>query len=137
MRAHAQNLGAKQTPGRRRRTGLVPDRPAAELETLVRLVLRGVDSPERPRALIAISATDEAEVRKLFHPNLVRHHLRYRVRVLHVFDAELPNPHDVPRPQRRTGRFCPEMAEAMHASRTDKSCVLTTAVLTKREKGLK
>jgi hypothetical protein len=137
MKAHTQNLGAEQMPRRRRRAGVVPDRPAAEAETLVRLVRRGVDSPERLRELIAISATDEAELRKLFHPNLVRHHLRYRARVLHFFDAELANPHAAPRSQRRTGRFCPEMAGATSASTMDKSCFLRVTVPAKCETGPK
>lgn len=72
-------------PRRRHRTGITPDRPAAEAETLVGLVRRGAGSPERLRELIAISATDEAELRKIFHPNLVRHHVRYRAQVMHFF----------------------------------------------------
>ena len=61
---------------------------------------------------------------RLFQPNLVRHYVRYRARALYFFDTELANPHVAPRPQRRTGRFCPEMAGATNASTTDKSCVL-------------
>ena len=140
MSAHVQNLEAAQIPRRRRRTGFVgfvPDRPAVEAETLVGLVRRGVDSPERLRELIAISATDEAELRKIFHPNLVRYHVRYRAQVLYFFDAKLADPHTAPRPRRRTGRSCPEMAGATNVSATDKSCVLTTAVPAKREKGPK
>jgi hypothetical protein len=71
---------------------------------------------------------------RFLHPNLVRHHLRYRARILHVFDAERANPHAVPRPQRRTGRFCPEMAGATNAWTMDKSCFLRLTVPAKRAK---
>jgi len=71
---------------------------------------------------------------RLFHPNLVRHYVRYRARALYFFDTELADPHAAPRPQRRTGRFCPEMAGATSASTMDKSCFLRMTVPAKREK---
>jgi hypothetical protein len=73
----------------------------------------------------------------LLHPKLVRHHVRYRAWVLYFFNAELANPHAAPRPQRRTGRFCPEMAGATDASTIDKSCFLRMTVPVKRAKGPK
>jgi hypothetical protein len=137
MSGHAKNVGAEQVPRRRCRTGVTPDRPGAEAETLVGLVRRGADSPERLRELIAISPTDEAELRTIFHPDPVRHHVRYRAQVLHFLDSKLADPHAAPSPRLTTGRSCPEMSGSRHASTPDKSCFFSKTVPAKREKGPK
>jgi len=87
MSATSQTLEAPHVQRRRHRTGPRADHPATEAKNLADLVKRGADSAERLRDLIAISATDEHELRKILHPGLVRHHLRYRAEILKRFEA--------------------------------------------------
>jgi hypothetical protein len=122
-------------PRRRRRTGVVPDRPALEAEMLAGLVRRGIDSADRLRELISISETDVEQLLKTLHPNSVRHFVRYRAQVRHHFDRLLDDELFVPRPQRRNVRSWPEMSGATNVSTTDKSCVVRMTLPAKREKG--
>lgn len=75
--------------------------PASEAKFCVSMVQHGIDTVERVRSLIAVSQTEENELRKMFEAYRVRQILDYRRAILRHFERQIKG---IGRPRRAKSR---------------------------------